>query len=57
VTKPHRWLGLIEEIITARQEKTAPLHPEQGTASDLLDLVATDHVSGRPASRRHLVSI
>ena len=48
----HRWLGLIEEIITARQEKTA--HPEQGTSSDLLDLMATDPVSGRPASRRRL---
>src|SRR6266850_230022 len=50
----HRWLGLIEEIITARQEKTAPLHPEQGAASDLLDLMATDPVSGRAASRRRL---
>jgi cytochrome P450 len=50
----HRWLGLIEEIITARQEKTAPLHPEQGAASDLLDLMATDPVGGRPAPRRRL---
>ena len=50
----HRWLGLIEEIITARQEKTAPLHPERGAASDLLDLMATDPVSCRAAPRRRL---
>src|SRR5438270_4474546 len=26
----YRLLGLIQDIITARQEKTAPRHPEQG---------------------------
>jgi unspecific monooxygenase len=44
-----RWLGLIGEIIDARQAKGAA-----GTGRDLLDLMATDPETGRNVSRRRL---
>ncbi len=49
-----RWLGLIEEIIAARQAKAASLPRQDGGPRDLLDLMATDPESGRPVSRRRL---
>jgi unspecific monooxygenase len=49
-----RWLGLIDEIIAARQAKAAHLPDGPDAARDLLDLMATDPESGRPVSRRRL---
>ena len=48
-----RWLGLIEEIIAARQAKPT-LHREDGVPRDLLDLMASDPESGRAVSSRRL---
>jgi cytochrome P450 len=45
-----RWLGLIGEIVAARQAKTAAC----GELHDLLDLMASDPETGRPVSRRRL---
>jgi cytochrome P450 len=52
-----RWLGLIEEIIAARQARTGArsLQREPDTPPplpDLLDLMAADPQNGRPVSRR-----
>src|SRR5204863_7277683 len=44
-----RWLGLIGEIIDARQAKGGA-----GSGRDLLDLMASDPETGKPVSRRHL---
>jgi cytochrome P450 len=44
-----RWLGLIDEIVAARQAKAAG-----GELHDLLDLMATNPDTGRPVSRRRL---
>src|SRR5438270_243556 len=41
-----RWLGLIEEIVAARQAKTAA----GGELHDLLDLMVSDPETGRPVS-------
>ena len=49
-----RWLGLIDEIVAARQAKAASLPHQDGAPRDLLDLMATDPESGRPVSRRRL---
>ena len=45
-----RWLGLIGEIIDARQAKGGA-----GSGRDLLDLMASDPETGKPVSRRKLV--
>src|SRR6266550_4000937 len=44
-----RWLGLIGEIIDARQAKGG-----SGSGRDLLDLMASDPETGKPVSRRKL---
>jgi cytochrome P450 len=44
-----RWLGLIDEIVAARQAKAAG-----GELHDLLDLMAADPETGRLVSRRRL---
>jgi len=44
-----RWLGLIGEIITARQARAKP-----GMPRDLLDLMASDPETGRPVPRHRL---
>ena len=49
-----RWLGLIGEIVAARQAKAASLPREGDAPRDLLDLMASDPESGRRVSRRRL---
>src|SRR5436190_1834974 len=43
------WLGLIDEIVAARQARAKP-----GMPRDLLDLMASDPETGRPVPRRRL---
>lgn len=49
-----RWLGLIDEIIAARQGKAAFLPRDNSAPRDLLELMGTDPETGRPVSRRRL---
>jgi cytochrome P450 len=49
-----RWLGLIDEIIAARQAKAAFLPRGDGAPRDLLELMGTDPETGKPVSRRRL---
>src|SRR5437764_3187881 len=44
-----KWLGLIDEIVTARQARAKP-----GMPRDLLDLMASDPETGRPVPRHRL---
>jgi len=44
-----RWLGLIDEIVAARQARAKP-----GMPRDLLDLMASDPETGRPVPRHRL---